>query len=274
MTPVPTGMTWNDRQVRAVVQESDEVLAGITYNTKVDGGGFAVLRSLPALIKARKNPDGAKLRDLLPPEQYLRWRRLEEAATGKPADEDREDWRPMLLADTLYYQSLSARKLVEKDVVTPRVHKLAKEARVPIRDRKIEITLDKPKTLIAEFRALPREREIECLVATMDFIEQDLPKAEGRARAWAIGEPALMAEDLAALNREPCTLASVRESSLKERFRQLEEQGRQDFLDMVGYSLLSRGTSVTVLPMQYLTGPKSLLDALRATGYQVESPRK
>ncbi|MEY2853478.1 MAG: hypothetical protein RL030_610, partial [Pseudomonadota bacterium] len=154
------------------------------------------------------------------------------------------------------------------------LHKLAKEAKVPIRRREVDVAIDKPKKLIAEFRALPRDREIECLIATMDFIEQEMPKAEARARAWAIGEPALMAEDLAALNREPCTLASVRESSLKDRLKEMEAQSRQDFLDMIGYALLGRGTTVTTLPVQFLTGPKSVLNALHATGYTVESPRR
>jgi uncharacterized protein YbaP (TraB family) len=267
-------MNWNDRQVRAVVQESDEVLGQISYSAKVDGGGFAMLRSLPALLKARKNVDGAKLRDLLPPDQYSRWRRLEEAATGKPVDEDREDWRPMLLADTLYYQTLNARGLAERDVVSPRLQKLAREAKVPIRRREVDVKLDKPKKLIEEFRALPREREVECLIDMMDFIERELPRAEARARAWATGDPALMTENLSVLNREPCTIASVRESSLKDRFNELEQQGRQDFLDMVGYALLGRGTTVTALPMQFLAGPKSLLDTLRASGYTVEAPHR
>jgi uncharacterized protein YbaP (TraB family) len=274
MSPVPIGLAWNDRQVREVLAESDEVLGQIFYKAKVDGGGFAVIRSIPAMLKARKNPDGAQLADLLPPDQYARWRRLMEGAYGKPAKEDMETWRPMLLADTLYYETLKSLKLKEGDVVTPRLHKLAKEAKVPIQRREVDVAIDKPRKLIDEFRALPRDRELECLIATMDFIEQEMPKAEARARAWAIGEPALMAEDLAALNREPCTLSSVRESSLKDRLKEMEGQSRQYFLDMVGYALLGRGTTVTTLPMQFLAGPKSVLDTLRATGYTVESPRR
>jgi uncharacterized protein YbaP (TraB family) len=274
MSPIPTGLTWNDRQVRAVLAESDEVLGQIFYNAKVDGGAFAVIRSIPAMLKARKNPDGATLVDLLPPDQYARWRRLIEGAIGKPPDEDMEVWRPMLLADMLYYETLKSRKLKEGDVVTPRLHKLAREAKVPVRRREVDVAIDKPRKLIAEFRELPRAREIECLIATMDFIDQEMPKAEARARAWAIGEPALLAEDLAALNREPCTLTSVRESSLKDRLIEMEQQSRQDFLDMVGYALLGRGTTVTTLPIQFLTGPKSLLNTLRASGYAVESPRR
>lgn len=273
MSPVPAGLTWNDRQVRAVLAESDEVLGQISYKAKVDGGSFAVIRSIPAMLKARRNPDGATLSGLLPPDQYARWRRLAEVAIGKPAEEDMEVWRPMLLADVLYYETLKSRKLREGDVLTPRLHKLAREAKVPIRRREVDVPIDKPKKLIAEFRELPRDREIECLIATMDFIEQEMPKAEARARAWASGEPTLMAEDLAALNREPCTLSSVRESSLKDRLIEMEQQSRQDFLDMVGYALLKGGTTVTTLPMQFLTGPKSVLDTLRAS-YTVESPRR
>ena len=54
---------------------------------------------------------------------------------------------------------------------------------------------------------------------------------------------------------------------------ELEQKSRQDFLDMVGYALLGRGTTVTTLPMQLLTGPKSVLETLRASGYTVEAPR-
>jgi hypothetical protein len=83
----------------------------------------------------------------------------------------------------------------------------------------------------------------------------------------------LLTQDLSTLTRESCTLASVRESSLKQRWEELEARGRQEFLDTAGYALLGREVAVTTLPIQFIAGPRSLLDDLRASGYTVETPR-
>jgi uncharacterized protein YbaP (TraB family) len=276
ISPVPKGLKWNTKQLEAVVKESSEVIAPVGFRGTLKGGTWTVVRNLPALMRLRKNADGALLRDLLPPEQYQRWQKLFAAVTGNEPDEDAEVTRPMLMADVLYYQSLKALGLAERNVVGPKLTKLAAANKVPVRNREIEVPLGDGKDvkqMMAEFRELPRDRELECLVATMDFIEQQLPKATDRARAWATGDSAQLSEDLSALTRESCTLASLRDSSLQQRLEQLEAQARQDFLDAAGYALLGRQTSVTTLPIQFIAGPRSLLDVLRAKGYTVESPR-
>lgn len=270
LTPVPKDLAWNTRQVKTAVQEAEEVLA-LNVHASVDGNAFTLMRHLPALLKLRKNPDGAQLRDLLAPEQYARWQRLY-AAAHDDSPEDIEDWRPMILADVLYMRTLAKQGLVDRDPVTPVLRRIAKEAKVRTERRQISMGLGKPKPLIEEFRNLPRQRELDCLVATMDHIEQQLPGAAARAQAWATGDPALLTQDLSAAHHDSCTLLSVRESSLKEQIDRLEQQSRQAFLDMAGYALLGRGTSVTTMPVQFLRGERNVLDDLRASGYLIETP--
>jgi uncharacterized protein YbaP (TraB family) len=276
ISPLPKALPWNTAQLEAVVKESGEVIAPIGFRGTVKGGTWTLVRNLPALLRLRKNADGALLRNLLPPEQYRRWQAQFAAVTGKKPDKDAEVMRPMLLADIMYFEALKSHGLAERNIVGPELAKLAAANKVPIRNREVEVPLGDNKAvkdIMTEFRALPRDRELECLVATMDFIDQQLPKAADRARAWANGDRALLAEDLTGLTREPCTLTSLRESSLKQRLEQLEAQSRQDFLDAAGYALLGRKSSVTTLPIQFIGGPRSLLDELRANGYTVESPR-
>ena len=71
-SPLPKGMTWRSDEVTQVLQLADEVLGppGVTVNADV--GFFRGLSMLPSALKAAKNPDGEKLRDVLPPELYAR----------------------------------------------------------------------------------------------------------------------------------------------------------------------------------------------------------
>jgi uncharacterized protein YbaP (TraB family) len=274
VTPTPVDLKWNSRQVQAAVRGSDEVLAYVSYGVHLGVRNvFTVMRYLPRFMKLRDNPDGAMLRDLLPADQYERYARLHVAAYGKPVD-DEEKWRPMFVADDLYAKTLKSAGLTGSDVIWPRLIAIAGEAKVPVNRRTFTVAMDNadPKQLLAEFRDFPRQTEIDCLIATMDHIERQVPMIHDGARAWAIGDVARLESDLAWTSHESCTEAAFNASSLHGKIEDLTRQGREYWRGIVSYALLNRKSTVTALPIRVLLGPDSLLDYLRNSGYLVETP--
>ena len=274
VSPTPIDLQWNSRQVQAVMKEADELLIPAVYGMRFSGNLFTVLRYVPKLIELRNNPDKAQLRDLLPPDQFARWRKLHFEAYGEPPGDD-QHWRPLFIADMLYDQTLASRKLTRRDVVWPRLNALAKESNVPTHRRAfpVDLGVKQMKPLITEFRDLPREAEINCLIATMDHIEQQVPVIVERAHAWAVGDPEVLNSDMAWASRKECSLDALLDSSLHERFEAQAEKGREYWRGIVSYALLSKKSTVTAIPIRELTGSDGLFDYLRTSGYLIESPR-
>ena len=75
------------------------------------------MRLLPAYLRAKKNPGGATLQQVLPPELYAHWR--EAKARYLPNDKSVEKQRPIMAAETLYQAALKQSGLGGKPKVTP-----------------------------------------------------------------------------------------------------------------------------------------------------------
>src|SRR5689334_10998387 len=73
--PLPKRLAWKSTAVEAVVLRSQEILqdTGVTMKPDEKIGLFKGLGLLPSALKARRNPDEAKLSELLPPDVYARW---------------------------------------------------------------------------------------------------------------------------------------------------------------------------------------------------------
>ena len=66
--PLPKRMKWKSKDVEAVAASAQEILrdSGVNMNTDEKIGFFRGLTLLPAIFEARRNPDEAKLKDVLP----------------------------------------------------------------------------------------------------------------------------------------------------------------------------------------------------------------
>src|SRR5262249_23109225 len=97
LQPLPKQMSWRSRSVEAVLAESQALL----IFPKVDPGigFFRGMTLLPSMLGARKNPNGAKLQEVLPPDLYARWLVLKARYIGR--DEGIEQWRPIFAAGEL-----------------------------------------------------------------------------------------------------------------------------------------------------------------------------
>jgi hypothetical protein len=75
-SPLPRDMTWRADELRQVLGEAGAVLGPPGVTIGADIGFFRGLTLMPSALKAMKNPDGATLDEVLPPDIYQRWSML------------------------------------------------------------------------------------------------------------------------------------------------------------------------------------------------------
>ena len=97
--PLPAKIEWDSVAVRDMVKQAQEVLwyPGYVVNVKANIVQQAMLGF--GYLRARNNPDGKSLREVLDPALYARW----QAAKAKymPRNSSVEDKRPLIAAEEL-----------------------------------------------------------------------------------------------------------------------------------------------------------------------------
>ncbi|WP_158882784.1 TraB/GumN family protein [Rhodanobacter sp. L36] len=111
----PEQMHWRAVEVRRVIAQAGEVLDIPRVRIHASTGYFDRL----AL-----NPDGRKLRDVVPPRDYEKWSKLKAAYMGK--DDAVENRRPVYAAVQLYLTSLKHAGLAP-DMIEPVIADLLKQ---------------------------------------------------------------------------------------------------------------------------------------------------
>jgi hypothetical protein len=267
-SPLPKNMTWRSSELETVLASSQELLAPASVNASAGPLGGVTL--LPSLIGVRRNPDGARLQEVLPPELYARWLPLKARYLGN--DDSVEQWRPIFAAQELYRAALKDKGLVPYEGVWPRVEKLARKAKLRITEPEIDLKIAKARTAIKAFKTTPLS-DVECFARTLQRLESDLDLMRERANAWAVGDVARL-RSLAPVERASACIGMVLESSF------MQERGYGDLLDRLrtawvaaAEQSLARNTStVAVLSIDEILKPDGYVDQLRRKGYAVEDP--
>jgi len=274
LSPVPARMSWHSRQAEAIIGQAGEILGDPQLRGRVDIGLFGALRLIPAALRARDNPDGATLHEALPPAVWQRWNAAYRRFFGRDADM-KDKSRPLFAADRLYDQALEKSALTPSSPVWPTVQKLARQHKVRIREREFDVPLRDPRGLIEALAHIPREREVACLVATLDYIDQELPNIRRRATAWATGDLATLRALPAVVDRRSCldALVEALRARLGEQITQVRSQIDDDRAGIFSWMLLTYDTSFTVMPIERLLREDDLVARWRAAGYTVEEPR-
>jgi len=263
VAPLPKRMIWQTEDIQRLLGHTQEVIpawpsVGIGFHP------FTALHLYALWREAQGNPDHQTLRAVLPPDLYARFSALQERFA--PRDHRIEALRPILAAKRLYDEALSASDLTPQDNIQRTVLALARQAGVPVRQDKLRVS--DPVAVMRDLTKMPRSAEIACLRSVVTRLETDLGPMQARARAWALGDVALLRRLPHTDNRDVC-LEAVSGSA---RVRALLAQAQQDWIRSAVQALARNRTTLALQSMDRLLGPGGTLQSLRGMGYTVEGP--
>lgn len=275
--PVPKKMTWRAKGVAAIVAQSKEVLGepSVAISAKKIGY-FTTLWLLPSAMESRKNPGGATLKDIVPPEMYRRWEVLRSRYVGEyninDEENDLERWRPMFAALRLYSRAIDDSGMSSSSPVWPVIREAAKKHDVKITDVKFEPDIVDPGAALREFSA-SRLADLECFSKTIERIETDLTAMRSRANAWAVGDVAALRKLPATDQRAACE-AAIRNAPFMKTLgaQDLIAQVEAKWLNAAESALAKNPVTLAVLPIAQLVAPHGYLEKLKTRGYKVAEP--
>ena len=271
--PLPPKMEWDDARVDRLIGQSQEVLeppgAGVGVGV---WGGLKALTALPSIVGMVKNPDGAKLHDILPAETYARWSVLKDKYLGD--NDSVESFRPFFAAQTLMQAGLKKSGLSGGTEVRKQIASLAKKRDVKLTQTGFSVELDDPVRLIKDLKNSQIE-DMSCFTKTLDRLESDIDAARLRANAWANGNIAEISKLEYAEREDACDEALINSPAAQKHpaFQNMRERRLASWMKAAERALASNTSTVAMLTMSDILGPRSYLAALQAKGYTVESPK-
>lgn len=263
VAPLPKRMVWQTEDIQSLLGHTQEVIpawpsVGIGFHP------FTAVRLYALWREAQKNPDHVPLKAVLPPDLYARFSALKQRFA--PNDRRMEQLRPILAARRLYDAALAASDLTSHNDIQRTVLDLARKQSVPL--HKDKLLVKDPIDVMHDLTHIPRSAEIACLQSVVTRLETDLGPMQARARAWALGDVALLRRLPHTDNRATC-LDAVSGSA---RVRELVAQAQQDWMTAAVQALRDNQTTLALQPMDLLLGPNGTLETLRRMGYRVEGP--
>ncbi|TWI10681.1 TraB/GumN family protein [Aerolutibacter ruishenii] len=271
VSPVPKGLEWYSPQAERVLARSRQIIGAPHVAVSVGMGGmFRAAFAMPTLLKARKNPDGKTLRDVLPAPLYARWTQLRQQYL--PKDDDIEELRPSFAASKLYGAALERAGLVGAGAVYERIGAVVKQHDV---ERVSTSVKTEVKDVKGAAKTVIRSRvdETGCVREVLDKLEHDVAQATLRANAWAEGDVATLSALTLANRRRECD-DTFFESELAAELGLADGRARSEaqWLKAVDTALERNRDTFAVLPMDSMLGETGWLERLRARGYEVVAP--
>jgi hypothetical protein len=275
--PLPKRMKWKSKDIESIALGAQEILldSGVRMDADEKIGFFRGITLLPAIFEARRNPDEAKLQDLVPPELYQRWLVQKKLYLGRESGIER--WRPLFAADKLRKAAFDELKLNEGGAVREVIVKLAEKHKIKVTTPTLRYTIKRSevRTKLKEFsrESLP---DVECFGTMLSLVEAlaDRETQDARAHAWAVGDH----ETLSRLPELPspylpCAMAVLGSQVAREVIpADVRDQVHALWLAAAEKSLAANSTTFAIVPFVKLTRAGGYLEMLRAKGYLIEAP--
>lgn len=269
LSPMPRAIQWDTHAVEQVIAQSQQVLEAPGVKLKADTGWLGKLALIPTALKARRNPDGKTLQEVVPADQYARWQVLKQRYLGN--DRGIEQWRPVFAALELYDKAIRKNGM-RHGGIAPVVEKLARRHKLEITPVQVVISIQQPKQALREF-AQTRLDDNACFARTLDRIEGDLDTMVLRANAWSIGDLQTLGE-LPYRNQYAACSAAFGAATIAHKYGidDIPGQLRRAWLEHAEAALARNRGTLAILPITELLKQDGYLAALRAKGYLVEEP--
>ncbi|MDQ3205491.1 MAG: TraB/GumN family protein, partial [Pseudomonadota bacterium] len=270
LSPLPRDIEWLSRDVDDAIAGSQEILQSPSVTVSSGVGMFRSMLLIPAALKARRNPDGRMLSDVVPAGDYARWSILKARYIGR--DRKVEQWRPVFAAQELYSAAIGKSGLSRELLVEPMVAKAAKRHDVPVTPVQVQVVIEDPRTALQDFSSGALD-DSACFEKTLVRIESDLDAMRLRANAWAVG-------DLEQLRALPYTdhyttcISALTGTGLAQRLgvSDLRAQMEHKWLAEAQRALAQNQSTFAALPIREMLRPDGLLSTLEALGYEVQAP--
>ncbi|MES2296893.1 MAG: TraB/GumN family protein [Pseudomonadota bacterium] len=268
-SPLPAKMEWRSQQVEAILAQSQEYLLPPGWSAGV--GLWRGLTLLPYAIGFKKSPDGAHLKDLMPPEVHARWLALKDKYIGEDDDIERE--RPVFAADDLFSKALRKSGLSKGYEVRQAIEAIVKKNKIKTTSSTISVEFDDPAKSLKEFKKSSMD-DIDCFSKTIDRLETDLDAMRVRANAWAKGDLDAIQKLSYADSDAACSAAFESSSIVKGQaaFQDMRRRSRDAWLAVAEKALTANASSFALLPLKDVLDPQGSLAQLQAKGYVVEKP--
>lgn len=267
-SPLPAKMQWRSQQVESIISQSQLYLAPPTLSASV--GVWGGLKMLPHMVGMRKNPGGAMLRDVVPPDVYARWRVLKEKyGIGDEAESE----RPAFVAETLYRAGLQHAGLVTSDEVSKTIQALVAKNNVKVMKSHVQLDVPNPGKTLKEFKQSPMD-DAECFKSTIERLETDIEVLRARANAWSKGDLSEIRK-LSFSNREAaCQSALISSPALRDglEMQGAEKRVRKLWLEAAEHALATYTTSFAMLDLSNVLNRNYVMTDLQAKGYTVQAP--
>jgi TraB/PrgY/gumN family len=268
--PLPKRMEWDSAYVERRIAESQQVLLLPSVSIKSDMGMLRSLTLIPSVLKARKNPDGKTLQDIVPAADYVRWLALKKRYIG--GDRGVEEWRPLFAALQLYEKAIGKSGMTLESLADDLVRKTAKKNDVPIMSPKVEIKIEEPKAALKAFAQQPLE-DMACFTRTLDRIEGDLGTMVARANAWAQGDVESLRDLPFRSQFSVCNSALTgNEIARKLGMSDIQQRVESTWLAAAEKAIAQNASSFAMLPVSQLLQEDGYLAKLVAKGYMIEEP--
>lgn len=268
-SPLPPNMEWRSRNVEKIIASSQEYLKPPASAAGV--GVMGGLGALPFLIGFKKNPDGAELKDVLPPDVYARWLPLKQQYFN---DDDIEHNRPIFVAEQLSHRAMKAAGLAGRSYdVRKTIEKLVEKHNIKTTSSLHRVEIKDPGKALREFKKSPMD-DAACLVQTMARLETNIEVMRARANAWAVGE----LDEIRKLDfseRDACYDA-VNASSLAKKqpeLRDMKVLAAAKWIANAEKALATNASTFAVVEIRDILDPKGVIATLQAKGYTVEPPK-
>lgn len=268
-SPLPKKMEWRSHEVEAILSQTQEYLAPPSVTTEI--GFFRQLTLAPKLIGVKKNPDGARLQDVLRPDVYARWLPLKAKYIGDNEGIERE--RPFFAAETLYRKGLDHAGLAVDTQVRDAIEKIVKARKIKITAAVIKVPVADPGRMLKDFKKSEMD-DAACFSTTLERLETDLDAMRARANAWAIGNLDAIRKLSFADREGACRSAMLDNAAMKAQpgLQSVQARMRETWLAAADKALAANASSFAVLQLKEVLDPKGVVALLQAKGYQVEQP--
>ena len=267
LTPLPKQMIWDAADIEKHIGESQAVIAPPRIDPHV--GFFSGLTLLPSLLRARHDPDGRTLEQVVPHDLYMRWLGLRVKYLGNASD---EKLRPMLAALDLADKALDKEGLDDDPDIWRRIESMSHRARVPIEPVVLDVKINDEKGYVRDLTQISSESELACLRSVIERLEKDLPSLRERANLWSLGDVERLRPLLPADEPIACFDAVMSVSRFRSEYEQVAAQLDALWMSTAEQALENNRSTVAVVGIKKLLAPDGWLARLRSRGYEIREP--